>query len=336
MNPPAGQRFAFRPELVLEVQGSKSVLAHFAAEYGAAEVKGALGDPSVRVRFGADEPQPGIGVVDGRYKTVRWRIFLSSPDARVLTASINISGAPTSFGFSLLQGFFVEPLLALAAARVQHVLLPAAAVELDGKAVLVIGRSRSGKSSVCARALAAGRQVLGDDHVLVDEHATIFPFPRRLRLYSDLPITAPKAYRSLTRTQRGALLARKLVRRATRGYIAPPLRVQPADLGGSPAEPLPLERIVVVEQGDGSEVRENELDLDSLIPLAMQVLQEQRMALAAANADWRQASNAASADEARLLRAAFVQTPAQRIAIPRGFDAARAVETLADRIGIGP
>jgi malate synthase len=112
--------------------------------------------------------------------------------------------------------------------------------------------------------------------------------------------------------------------------------VQPADLGGSPPEPLPLERIVVVERGEGSDVKENELELDSLVPLAMQVLQEQRMALAAANADWRQASNAASADEARLLRAAFVQTPAQRIAIPCGFDAARAVETLADRIGIGP
>ncbi|PYR87710.1 MAG: hypothetical protein DMF84_30935 [Acidobacteria bacterium] len=335
MNSPPGRRFAFRPELVLDVQGSRSALAHFAAEYGAAEVTGARGDPSVCVRFDSGEPQSEVGVVDGRYKTVRWRVFLSSPDAPVLTASINISGHPTSFGLSLLQGFFVEPLLALAAMRARYVLLPAAAVELDGKALLVIGRSRSGKSSVCARALAAGRRVLGDDHVIVDERATIFPFPRRLRLYSDLPVTAPGAYRSLARTQRRALLARKLARRVTRGYVAPPLRVQPTDLGGPPAEPLELERILVIEPGDATDVAYSELDLDSLVPLALQVLQEQRTALAATNEDWRQASKAASADEARLLRAAFVETRAQRIAIPRGFDAARAVDTISAWIGIG-
>jgi hypothetical protein len=330
-----GRRFAFRPELVLEVQGSKSVLAHFAAEYGAAEVTGGRGEPSVCVRFDSAEPRPGGGVVDGRYKTVRWQIFLSSSDAPVLTASINISGGPMSFGLSLLQGFFVEPLLALAAVRARYVLLPAAAVELDGKGLLVIGRSRSGKSSVCARALAAGRRVLGDDHILIADGGTIFPFPRRLRLYSDLRLTAPEAYRSLPRMQRRALLARRLVRSATRGYVAPPIRVQPADLGGLPAEPLQLDRILVIEPGDATEVAESELDVDSLVPLALQVLQEQRTALAATNADWRRASEAASADEARLLRAAFVETRAERIAVPRGFDAARAVETIAARIGIG-
>jgi hypothetical protein len=334
VNPPPGQRFSFRPELVLEVQASSSVLAHFAAEYGAAAVTGAQGDPNVCVRFDSAAPRPGVGVVDGGHKTVRWRVFLSSPDAPVLTASINLSGGPASFGLSLLQGLFVEPLLALAAVRARYVLLPSAAIELDSKALLIIGRSRSGKTSVCARALAAGRRVLGDDHVLVDERATIFPFPRRLRLYSDLPVTAPDAYRSLTRMQRRALLARKLARRATRGYVAPPLRVQPTDLGGLPAEPLELEQVVVIEPGDATDVAENELDVDSLIPLALQVLQEQRTALAATNADWGQASEAASANEARLLRAAFVETRAKRIAIPCGFDSARAVNTIAARIGI--
>jgi hypothetical protein len=335
VNPLPGRRFAFRPELVLEVRGSRSVLAHFAAEYGAVAASEAQGDPSVCVRFDSAEPRPGVGVVDGGYKTVRWRVFLSSPDAPVLTASIHLSGGPTSFGLSLLQGFFVEPLLALAAVRTPYVLLPAAAVETDGNALLVIGRSRSGKSSVCARALAAGQRVLGDDHVLVDERATIFPFPRRLRLYSDLAVTAPDAYRSLARTQRRGLLARKLVRRATRGYVAPPLRVQPTDLGGLPAEPLELEQILVIEPGDATDLVESELDVDSLVALALQVLQEQRTALAAADADWGQASKSASADEARLLRAAFVETRAQRLAIPRGFDAATAVDTIAARIGIG-
>ena len=91
----------------------------------------------------------------------------------------------------------------------------------------------------------------------------------------------------------------------------------------------------MIEPGDATDVAYSELDLDSLVPLALQVLQEQRTALAATNEDWRQASKAASADEARLLRAAFVETRAQRIAIPRGFDAARAVDTISAWIGIG-
>ena len=56
----------------------------------------------------------------------------------------------------VLQGYVIEPLLALLAPAANHVLLPAAAIAPNRSAILLIGRSRSGKSSLSARAATGG------------------------------------------------------------------------------------------------------------------------------------------------------------------------------------
>jgi hypothetical protein len=77
----------------------------------------------------------------GGHKTVNWRIELGSPEEPSLNAAIELRGAPRSFGLSLVQGYFVEPLLSLAAAREGSVLLPCAAIATDEGLLLLLGRS---------------------------------------------------------------------------------------------------------------------------------------------------------------------------------------------------
>ena len=101
----------------------------------------------------------------------------------------------------------IEPLLGLFAHAAGHVLLPAAAFGSTSGAILLIGRSRSGKSSLAARAAADGVGVLGDDHVLVAGSGECRAFPRRIRVYSDLAETAPRAYKLLPRSKRAELRA---------------------------------------------------------------------------------------------------------------------------------
>ena len=140
------------------------------------------------------------------YRSLRWRVALDPLGDGPLRATIDLRGAPRSFGLSLLQGYVVEPLLGLLAPAAGHVLLPAAAVASEGGTLLLIGRSRSGKSSLVARAAAAGTAVLGDDHVLVGQDGCR-AFPRRLRLYPDVAETAPAALASLPARTRALLRA---------------------------------------------------------------------------------------------------------------------------------
>jgi len=79
--------------------------------------------------------------VEGRHKTVGWRLALSGPDERPLGASIAVRGRPRFVVVSLAQGYFVEPMISMASARVGHVVVPSAAIAEGDGALLLVGAS---------------------------------------------------------------------------------------------------------------------------------------------------------------------------------------------------
>jgi hypothetical protein len=328
------RRFAFREDLQLRVIGGSAVLNHFDAEYGPAAAPDDDSRPDVEVRF-ARPVASGRATIRGGHKTARWRVGLGAPTDQPLALSIALEGRPRSFGLSLVQGYFVEPLLSVAAARTGAVLLPAAGIIGDEGATVLMGRSRSGKSSVTVRALADGKPTLGDDQILLDGSGRCSAFPRRLRFYSDLPQTAPAAYARLRAATRFALRARRLVRALTRGYVAPPVRVSAAELGTYAREPFPAARILLVERAAAVErLTSTAADAASAVAFALMLIDEQRARLNdATGAAWALALNDAHESEARTLRAAFEGRIIRHIALPKSWDAVRTIDLLAGLVG---
>jgi hypothetical protein len=235
-----------------------------------------------------------------------------------------------------VQGYFVEPLLSIAAARTELVLLPSAAITGDGDALLIVGRSGTGKSSLSVRAAAAGRTVLGDDQVLVDRAGACRSFPRRLRFYSDLRQTAPAAYRRWPASVRRALVLRGVLRMITGGFAAPPVRVPLSVFGGTvPLAPVALARIAVLRRAEAvGDLELRELDADQAVEAAVDVLVAQRVAFAGAGgADWARVLAETIERERTILAAAFSGRPVHEISIPADWSAPRAITALADLLG---
>ncbi|HEY3020026.1 MAG TPA: hypothetical protein VGJ32_07520 [Solirubrobacteraceae bacterium] len=328
----ASARYRFAPGLELALEGPAAALRHFAREYGPAAVAPAAEPPALRatIAWGGDAADDG-------HKTVRWGVRLGAPDGEPLVLELALRGRPRRFALSLVQGFLLEPVLSVAAARAGHVLLPAAGLGEDGAAVVVLGRSRSGKSSAMTLALAAGRHVLGDDQVLLDAAGGCLPFPRRLRLYPDLRQTAPAAFRRLPAADRGALLARSAARTLSRGWLAPSLAVRPSAVGPrAPDGPLPVRRLVAVERaGDLDGPVAGPLEADVAIALALDVLDEQRARLRdAAGPAWRAALDELRDREADLLRGALDGVGLERLRMPAAWPAPRGVAHLAGALGL--
>ena len=317
----------------LEIRGSRRTLRHYRAEYGRTAVAGGA-PPDLVLSF---QSLTGPPMLQGGHKGLRWRIALSPPAAAPIEATVALGGEPRSFGLSLLQGYVIEPLLGVVAAERERVLLPGAAIEVGGRALLVLGRSRSGKSSVTALAAARGLPVLGDDHVVLGTDGGCSPFPRRLRLYPDIRLTAPAAYARLGGGDRARLHGLAAVRRATRGLVAPPLRV-PVEALGSRASTLPLGRIVVVERRAAPEPEPEPvtLGLRELVAAAGSILGEQRRSLdTLSDRQWLERIERARAAEDSLLERAFAErSPATLLVVPADWDATRTVGRLASELGL--
>ncbi len=320
----------------LGIRGGAHARAHFRAEYGDCTVSGDPPGARVEVAFEAVHRSPaGATVIRGGHKTARWAVAFRLPPAEALEASIEVGGRPRSFGLSLVQGYFVEPLLSLAAPVSGRVLLPGAALEQDGGALVILGRSRSGKTSLAVRAIAAGRKVLGDDQVLVDTSGRCFAFPRRPRVYSDLAETAPAAYGRLGATARASLAGRGLVRAASRGLVAPPLSLDRSRLGGAHAPgSLPIRRLVVIHRDDEEDaLRARHLDTDRVVSRTLELLGAQRAHLPSAPA-WADELLLTREREAEQLRQAFAGVAAEELRVPARWNAVRAVATLAERLDL--
>ena len=331
----SAESFRFAEGLLLRARGAPSVRRHFRREYGAADSVAAAA-VDLEVSFARALPRSTGRVIEGGHKSVGWKVELSAPGERPLRAWVALRGRPRSFAYSLVQGYFVEPLLSVAAARNGLTLLPSAALGGDGGAILLIGAPRSGKSTVMARAAARGLTVLGDDQVLVDSAGRCWPFPRRLRVYSDLSATAPDAYARLAPRRRAGLVARRMTVGITRGYVAPPLRIAPSELGQRNSPPaLPLARVYAVERaGGGDAVESVPLDPAGALEAARWVLATQRLHLEPAGEAWGSELAEVRRLEEEILGHAFADVPVERITVPAEWPAARGIAALAERLGI--
>jgi hypothetical protein len=323
--------YRFGPAVRLAVDGSRPARAHFEREYGPAAPPVASHDVVAHVALGGTRRARGVR---GGHKTVRWRIAVGAPDVQPLRVAATLGGCPRSFALSLVQGYYVEPLVAVALARAGYVALPSAAIAAGGGAVVLMGRSGTGKSSVSVRALASGRRILGDDQVVVGADGGCWPYPRRLRLYPDIEDTAPTAWRRLRPATRRVLRLRRLVRRATAGFVAPSLGVAVAELGPpAPNAREPARRLVVVERAaDARALAERERDSEWALRQASAVIAEQRARFAAAAGEpWRAALADAARREGDVLRSWLAGVSVCELRIPRTWDAPTAVAALAER-----
>lgn len=327
-------RYAFGPQVQLAARGSRRARAHFEHEYGPAVP--AAGPAAVEAAVRTWRPGAAAGTRGG-HKTARWRVTLGAPGARPLRVAVTLTGGPPSFALSLVQGYYVEPLVAVALADAGYVALPSAAIAGEGGALVLMGHSGSGKSSVSARALAAGRRILGDDQVVIGADGGCWPYPRRLRMYPDIEATAPDAWQRLRPATRRALRVRRTVRRATRGFVAPSLAVPVSELG-APAERgrSSAGRLIVVERSD--EVRdlsETARDDAWAVARAAEVIAAQRSRFRAAAGDrWRSALDATAAAEIEVLRRWLEPLDVAQLRVPRAWDAATAVNALAERLAV--
>ena len=327
-------RYSFRPRLDLRVTGDRAALRHFQAEYGAAAVPDDGSPPVVEVRF--RRGVAGSGRIEGGHKTVRWTVALSSSGAAPLAADVELGGVPRSFALSLVQGYFIEPLLSVAAARAGYVLLPAAAIRTEDTALVLMGASGAGKSTLSVRALATGRGLLGDDQILVDAEGRCFRFPRRMRFYSDLRLAAPAAWARLRAGPRARLQARRAVRALSRGIVAPSLPLAAAEIADpGPAGPFPVGHVVLLERSpQAHELRREPLDESAATAHAIALLDAQRDRLAAgATRAWEETLAQARELEAGTLAAGFAVARLERVAVPRSWSAGQAVGRLAAELG---
>ena len=234
------------PALGLAISDWPDLTRHFEREYGPAST---TDRPDLRVeRLGAMSETPTDGPVNrARHKTTTWALRLAEPSADPLVAALSIRGV---FGRSLVQSLLVEPLLTVSMLRTGRALVPAAGLVVDDRALLLVGASRSGKSTLAMRGWARGLGLLGDDRVVVSPDGLVSAFPRRIRLYPDLRSTAPDAYRRLARLTRLSLRATGAVRTATRGWVGLPVLAPWSTVVGVAPATAPLGRVVVIERNN--------------------------------------------------------------------------------------
>lgn len=325
--------YGFGPDLVLSVRGDRRARAHFRAEYASAALTTDSSVPAVQATVGSHahagraRGRTREGELRGTHKLAWWRASLPvTPEADAMRVAVDVRGP---LGLALVQSYILEPLVSLAAVRAGYVLLPSAAIARDGEALLLIGRSRSGKSSLAALALAAGRRILGDDQVLIAPDQDCRPFPRRLRLYPDLARTAPAAFAALGPSARRTLAGLGRVKSVTRGFVAPPLRISASALGaGTSPLGLPIGEVVVIQRAAVDTLSSESLGRRDLVAEACDVLRSQRSAifsLAGVEAGFAPVL----ADEGALIARAFASASARRVLVPDSWPAERAVGTLA-------
>jgi hypothetical protein len=334
-------RYHFQGGPNLDVDGDATVRRQFALEYAAAAVPAAAAPPRSKatvVATFAPGGSDGRNWVAGGHKTMKWTTALSAPDAGILEASIMVSGWPRAYGLSMVQGYFLEPLVSVAAARCGSVLLPAASFCVGGTAIVLLGLSGSGKTSLSMQALALGYPVFGDDQVFVLPDGSCHPFPRRARLYPDLRRRVPRAYGRLPAGARARLEARRAVRLITGGFLAPSLAVSPAVLGQA-AQPPPaaIGRVVILERTSSTtDLRCEVATIGDAIDFGIRALKEQRAHLWAGGRDeWREGLADVERKEARLLGSAFACAQVTHIVVPTTSDRG-GVARLGEMLGLEP
>ncbi len=332
--------YRFGSDLVLSVRGDRRARDHFHAEYESAALGTKSAVPALEATVGSHvwagraRARTREAEIRGTHKLAGWRASVPvTLNGDAMRVAIDVRGP---LGLALVQSYILEPLVSLAAVRAGYLLLPSAAIARDGHVLLLIGRSRSGKSSLAALALATGRQIFGDDQVLIMPGQDCRPFPRRLRLYPDLARTAPPAFAALRPSARRTLTGLGRVKSLTRGFVAPPLRISASALGGGDGPLcLPIGEVVVIQRAAVDALSSESLGQGELAAEAGDVLLSQRSTILSV-ASIKAAFAPVLAEEGALIARAFAGVSARRVVVPDSWTAERAVAALAHEVGLQP
>ncbi|HYI63849.1 MAG TPA: HprK-related kinase A [Allosphingosinicella sp.] len=135
-------------------------------------------------RLYADYPAPRDGLVDF---TVR--LEPEKPWRRLFRPSVAIRGdyvLPDAAPLSLAHGLLAAEMgmnLQMALGQRRYLLLHAATVEKDGRALIMTGESGAGKSTLAALLGERGWRLMGDEFALLDmATGSLLPFPRAVSL----------------------------------------------------------------------------------------------------------------------------------------------------------
>jgi hypothetical protein len=325
--------YRFGPGLTVSIRGERRARAYFRAEYASAARATSPEVPALEAVIGAHVRATGEAAIGepqllGAHKLARWRASVPvRPEVDTMRVAVAVRGP---LGLALVQSQVIEPLVSLAAVRAGSVLLPGAAIAQGDRTLLVLGRSRSGKTSLAARALAAGLRVLGDDQVIINAERECLPFPRRLRLYPDLSRTAPAAFAALRPSVRTRLAALGRVSALTRGFVAPPVSVSPSAIGTDATGPVRvlIGEVVVVRRARVDALTLEPLDAVELAAETDDVLMGQRSEIFRVPGV-RAAYETLLAHERAIISCALDAAPARRVLVPDSWSSEQAVGALA-------
>jgi hypothetical protein len=331
--------YRFDAGVTLSIRGQRRARTYFRAEYGPAALSQDAEKPAVPAvdvligsRFGEGTgTTAGHRELLGAHKLARWRALVPvTPELGTMRLAVAVRGP---LGLALVQSSVIEPLISLAAVRAESVLLPGAAIAQGERTVLLIGRSRTGKTSLAARALGSGLRVLGDDQIIINADRECLPFPRRLRLYPDLSRTAPTAFAALQPSVRTKLAALGRVNALTRGFVAPPVSVSPSAFGanGNASVRVLIGEVVVVRRARVDALTLEDLDPGELAAEADDVLTGQRSELFKVPGV-RDAYEALLDHERAIIACALAASPARRVLVPDSWSSERAVSALAGEL----
>lgn len=158
----------------------------------------------------ADYPVPDVADYTARLEPEKpWRRWIR-PSVAIRGDFTLPEAAPLSLAHGLLAAEMAMN-LQMALGHRRHLLLHAAVVERDGRALVLTGESGAGKSTLAALLGERGWRLMGDEFALLDpDSGMIFPFPRAISLknaaIAQFPHVAPDRWGPvLAGTPKGAI-----------------------------------------------------------------------------------------------------------------------------------
>ncbi len=337
------RRYQFPGGVLVSLRASqRDILRHFDGEYHSL-ITEADGPPHIEVFAGREISGDLCAAWDvpphsGRHKTIRWKVALDGFDSTTTKVAYEGAGA---MAVSFLQTFYLEPLLRLKFLQVDHALVHGASLIKGDRCVLFPGGSRVGKTTLTLLHAISGNRIQGDNYVIVTSGGEALAFPRRLRIYSDISSTNPRAYERLPARERLRLRMAGLIKSLSFGFANMPRRLRIDEF--APGCLLPrakIESVYALAPSNGETLSEPQ-------PLTMALLldriQEQsrleaeRLApiiapyLAAQPESWL---HRADSSERHILTRALSGLPAFHLEVPRVSDPEPLVRQIARVAGL--